>query len=177
MLKFLSSILDKIVFTVIFIIGVQLPEFIQQYIQRLSGHLDEAKHHLAQFQHIADIQFQGNLQALIERYNANADSAIQQTGQLVDAMLKRIEAFELHITALHQPNYFDRTFAFISQLDLTLAQATYLDYQLAIPLELTAILTGVSFALLMIFLQKSVYHTGRYLVRKVKSSKRIDNKI
>lgn len=54
MKKLITTLFDRILFTVSFILGVQAPEFMQQYIQRLSGHLDEAKHQLQQFQLIAD---------------------------------------------------------------------------------------------------------------------------
>ena len=42
MLKILSTLFDRCLFTLTFILGLQLPEFIQQYSQRLSGHLNEA---------------------------------------------------------------------------------------------------------------------------------------
>lgn len=83
MFKLIGRFIDRILFTICFVIGVQAPEFIQQYIQRLSGHLNEVEYQLKQFQTIADIQFKGDLTALIHRYQANSDPAIHQTGDVV----------------------------------------------------------------------------------------------
>ena len=49
MLKLFTQLFDRILFTLSFILGVQIPEFMQQYTQRLSGHFDEANYQLSQF--------------------------------------------------------------------------------------------------------------------------------
>ncbi len=57
MLTLINNIIDRCFFTVTFILGVQLPEFMQQYQQRLGGHLAEAQSQLAQFEVIAQQHF------------------------------------------------------------------------------------------------------------------------
>jgi hypothetical protein len=152
MIKFFTSIIDRIIFTLSFIAGVQAPEFIQQYAQRLSGHLDEAKFQLSQFQTIADIQFQGNLSTLISRYQTNSDIAIQETGKIVSSTVERISNFENQVSQLQQNDYLNRLYYFASEVDVSMAKATLQNFKLAIPLEPEALITGGVFAFTLVLI-------------------------
>lgn len=149
----MTHIFDRIFFTISFIVGVQAPAFMQQYIQRLAGHLDEAKFQLQQFQYIADLQFKGDLSLLINRYQTNADSAIVQTGDVVSHLVERINGFEQQLSFLQQNDYLTKSYHFVADIDLTMAGATLNDFQLAIPLELAPLATGAIFAFSLFLLQ------------------------
>lgn len=173
LLLMLSRMIDRIIFTFCFILGVQVPEFIQQYSQRLSGHLNEAKHHLQQFQFIADTQYQGDLPSLIINYQDNSDKAIKQTGELVESLIARVEVFSSEIRQLEQTNYIDRVLYFFKQLDPEMTYATAKQFSLAIPLTPSALLTGITFALaiiitkfLFIFLLRRTYQLLKNIKRK-----------
>jgi hypothetical protein len=152
MIKFFTSIIDRIIFTLSFIAGVQAPEFIQQYVQRLSGHLDEAKFQLSQFQTIADMQFKGDLATLITRYQTNNDIAIQETGKIVNSTVERISSFEAQISQLQQNDYLNRLYYFAAEVDMPMAKATLENFKLAIPLEPEALITGAAFAFTLVLL-------------------------
>ena len=166
MLKFISTIFDRILFTLSFIVGVQLPEFMQQYMQRLSGHLNEAKFQLQQFQTIADLQFNGDLTLMIERYQVNADQAIAQTGNVIQAMSERVSTFEYQLSQLQNTDYFNKLYNFVFQLDVPMAQATLESFQLAVPIEINALSTGVFFAFLIVMLQSILVKLFKTLLPK-----------
>ena len=88
--KLLVSSIDHAMFTFSFVVGVQLPEFIQQYTQMINGKLAEAQFHLSKFQSVADSHFNGDLLLLVERYTNNSDPAIKQTGIVVSELIERI---------------------------------------------------------------------------------------
>jgi len=48
-----EGLLDRLLCVVGAVLFSQLPEFIQQYLQRLGGHLDEARRQLEQFRAVA----------------------------------------------------------------------------------------------------------------------------
>ncbi len=146
----ITTLFDRVLFTLCFLIGVQLPEFVQQYSQRLSGHLNEAQHQLQQFQFIADTQYQGSLVTLIKRYQENSDLAIQQTGQLVNNLSIRITELDFSLNQLQQNNYWQRIYYFVTDMNIEMAQATAKQYILAIPLEMNALITGVLFAVFVL---------------------------
>jgi len=175
MLKFISTIFDRILFTVSFILGVQAPEFMQQYIQRLSGHLDEAKFQLQQFQSIADLQFNGDLTLMLERYQKNSDTAIVETGKVISAMVERVSGFEFQLSQLQTSDYTNQLYYFIHQIDIPMAKATLNNFQLAVPLTIGALSTGVTFAFIILILQLflTTILKGTYNKLTDKSSKKI----
>lgn len=165
--KLLLNFFDRFLFTFNFIIGVQLPEFMQQYLQRLSGHLTEANYQLQQFQHIADIQFNGNLSVLIERYGNNTDVAIQKTGQLIESLATRVTVYEQHIQHLQHGDYLQRLTYFVKEINLSMAKATIEHFQLAIPLQPNALATGLVFAISIIAIQALLVCGVKWLFRQL----------
>lgn len=169
----LATLIDRCLFTVFFILGLQLPEFMQQYTQRLSGHLHEAHYQLDQFQAIANNQFQGNLLALIKRYQSNADNVFQQTGQMIENLVLRIEGFNQSLTNLQQGDYPDRLYYFVTQIDPELAAATLKQYQLAVPLDMHALITGATFAIILLLLSSLLSIMVKRLIRKLSANNQI----
>ncbi|WDE09593.1 DUF2937 family protein [Thalassomonas haliotis] len=171
--KMLATLIDRCLFTVFFILGLQLPEFMQQYMQRLSGHLHEAHYQLDQFQAIADSQFQGNLQALIERYQSNSDNVFQQTGQMIENLVLRIDGFNQSLTNLQQGDYLNRLYYFVTQIDPELATATLKQYQLAVPLDMHALATGASFAIVLLLLISLLAVVFKRLIRRFSTDNQV----
>jgi hypothetical protein len=147
MFRLLSTLIDRCIFTIAFIIGVQFPEFIQQYSQRLSGHLDEALQQLAQFQLIANRHFDGDLSAMVRKYSSNIEPSISETADLIVDTSSRVTHLETHLNNIGQADYFKRLYAFATEYDLTMAQATLQQFQLAIPLDVMSLVSGAILAL------------------------------
>lgn len=195
MLKLISHLFYQILFTCSFILGVQLPEFMQQYIQRLSGHVDELMFQLSQFQVIADLQFKGNLSEMVSHYRSNSDPSISQTGDIIGGMQNRLSLFEQQLTALlpaneinifkasadnaiyldagistnHlMSNYPDQLYAFITQFDKPIAEATFKTYQLAMPLNLSALSTGFIFSVSVVALVTLLFSLFRWLIFRIR---------
>ncbi len=158
-------------FTLCFIAGVQLPEFIQQYSQRLSGHLNEAQHHLTQFQVIADVQFNGDLSELINRYQQNSDPAIIQTGQLVNNLTVRIDELAVAFSQLQQESYWQRIVYFVQEMNIEMAQATAQQFVLAIPLTFNALVTGALFAFSILTIKELLIMAIKALSTRIFSTK------
>lgn len=171
--KLLVTLIDRCLFTLFFIAGVQVPEFMQQYMQRLSGHLHEANFQLNQFQAIADNQFQGDLLALVARYRSNSDDVFQQTGNVIEDLLVRIDTFNHSLVNLQQTEYLNRLYYFVSEMDIQLAGATLEHYQLAIPLEIHAITTGAAFAICLLLLLTLLFSFGRHIIHHFSTNNKI----
>jgi hypothetical protein len=154
MLALMNNILDRCFFTITFILGVQLPEFMQQYQQRLSGHLNEAQLQLAQFQDIAQQHFEGSLTTMITRYKGNSEASIINTGELIERLSIRVEYLNAHLEQIKATDYLASVYQFIWHLDKQIAVATSEDFSMAIPLELHAIATGVTLAITTLILKE-----------------------
>jgi hypothetical protein len=175
MLKILSTLFDRCLFTLIFIIGVQLPEFIQQYSQRLSGHLNDALLQLNEYQLIADRHFQGKLTSMIEKYLTNSEPSIKETANIMINTSSRAENLQEHLFNIQEADYVKRVYYFITEFDESMIQATFQQYQLAIPLNLPALTTGVVLALTILIAGHLSFYFTKVTARSVmdKVSKKI----
>ena len=167
MLKILSTLFDRFLFTLTFIVGVQLPEFIQQYSQRLSGHLNEALLQLNEYQLIANRHFDGNLKTMIEKYLLNSEPSIKETGEIIMNTSTRASDLQAHLFNIQETDYIKRVYYFITEFDESMVQATFEQYQLAIPLNLPAFTTGVGFALLILIMGHLSFYLTKTTTRSV----------
>ncbi|WP_206485674.1 DUF2937 family protein [Thalassotalea sp. G2M2-11] len=158
MLGFLNQLLDKCIFTVVFICGVQLPEFINQYSQRLSGHLNEANLQLAQFKQLAELHHQGNLHLLIRAYKQNSDPSVVDTATIIEQLVSRVNYLQQHLHNMLSPSYWQKIQQLVINGDVSIMEQTAKIFSLAIPLELTALATGAILALSVVLLKSlSIY--------------------
>ena len=169
--KLFATLIDRCLFTISFIIGVQLPEFIVQYTQRLSGHLDEARFQLQQFQLIADNHFQGDLVMMVKRYQGNTEASIVETGNLIITTQERITWLEQHLTNMSQADLTRKLYAFVTEYDFAMAQATMQQFQLAIPLNYAALSTGIIIALILLAVDKAIITIVKRLYKKSNHNK------
>ncbi|WP_448211537.1 DUF2937 family protein [Colwellia sp. MEBiC06753] len=153
LLKAITACIDYCLFTLGFIIAVQLPEFIQQYKQYLVGKLSESDWHLAGYQKIADQMYKGDLSLLINDYLASGKSAISQTGELVANLVTRHNTLQENINGLNQSSYIEQVMHLIQTIDVDDAQVVLSYYQLAVPLTLQALVTGAILAFVLVWLR------------------------
>jgi len=137
-------------FTLMFILGVQLPEFINQYIQRLSGHLEESKRQLINYQSLAEQHFDGNITLLIKQYKNNADPIIVDSANVIEQLIQRTNYLSSHLSSLKTDDYLQQLLQFATHFDQQLLIKTTEFYKLAIPLNLDALSTGAVIAFLFI---------------------------
>ena len=127
-----ETLLDRLLCVCGAVAFAQLPEFIQQYRQRLGGHLDEARRHLAEFESVAT-RAKLSLPQFIERTSANADTSVAGLGTVMRDTLTRVEELTAAETALRQATLWEKPFVFLAHLDPSVARATWEIYLPAVP--------------------------------------------
>jgi len=170
MFALINNVIDRCFFTVTFILGVQLPEFMQQYQQRLAGHLAEASSQLNQFEVIAQQHFDGSLITMITRYKDNTEASIISTGELIERLSVRVEYLASHLEQITQADYLHSVYQFFWHLDQQIATGTAENFSMAIPLELNAIATGATLAIGVLLLKELAIFTVK-LPFKTKKTK------
>jgi hypothetical protein len=132
----LRTWLDRIVDRILAVAGAlvfsQAPEFFQQYLQRLGGHLDEARRTLAQFERTA-AEAGLTLDRFITQTSTNYDQAVAKLAQVMTAAVERVQHLDAAFTALRDASVWTRPFAFLRHLDGAIAHATWTDYKPAVP--------------------------------------------
>lgn len=150
-----EGLLDRALCVIGAVIFSQAPEFMQQYLQRLGGHLDEARRQLRQFQETA-AQSGLTLDGLIGRTGANADPAVARLGEVMTAARARVDTLEAAQSAIQHASLWTRPFVFLRHLDPAIARATAAIFKPAVPTTIE----GLVYALLGMLVLLAIYHLG-----------------
>jgi len=150
-----EGLLDRALCVVGTIVFSQIPEFMQQYLQRLGGHLDEARRQLAQFRHAAE-QSGLTLDRLIHQTGANADPAVAKLGVVMTDAVARVNTLAAAHAAIQNAAIWTRPFVFLRHVDLGIAGATWSVFKPAVPTTVE----GLAYAALGMVVLLGVYHLG-----------------
>ena len=127
-----ETLLDRVLCVLGAVASAQLPEFIQQYRQRLGGHLDEARHQLAEYTTIAT-RSKLSLSQFIERTSTNSDTIVSQLGTVMRNAVLRVDELTSAEASLSHASLWAKPFVFFSHLDPSIARATWDVYLPAVP--------------------------------------------
>jgi hypothetical protein len=78
-----------IVACVALLLGLQVPNFVDQYQKRVDAHLREVTVNLQPFQAIADIYLAGYIDKLIALHRGSVDKPFQEEGSALELMVQR----------------------------------------------------------------------------------------
>ncbi len=150
-----EGLLDRALCVIGAVLFSQIPEFMQQYLQRLGGHLDEARRHLQQFQDTA-AQSGLTLDRLIGQTGANADPAVARLGGVMTEAVNRVNTLEAAQAAMQHASLWSRPFVFVQHIDAAIARATWTIFKPAVPTTIE----GLVYALVGMLILLAVFHLG-----------------
>lgn len=112
--------------------GAQMPEFAQQYRQRLGGAIDELRRVVTRFDQNA-----GGLglsrQEAVRRLAGDPEPLVRKQGEATEEVIARLDRLERQRESFDASGPFGRLLIFVRDSDPGLARATYLDYEPAWP--------------------------------------------
>jgi len=150
-----ERLLDRVLCVVGAVLFSQLPEFMQQYLQRLEGHLDEATLQLDRFKQAA-AQSGMTLDQLVAGSDGNPDPAMGRLGGVVRSLVERVEELGAADAALRHATVWTRPFVFAAKIDWAIARATWSIFRPAVPTTLE----GLTYAFAGIVFALALYHLG-----------------
>ncbi len=163
-----EGLLDRVLCVFGAVVFSQAPEFMQQYAQRLGGHLDEARRQLRQFQETAQ-QSGLTLERFIAQTSTNSDTAVAKLGGVMSQSLTRVDTLESAQSALQNASLWSRPFVFLKHLDSSIAQATWSVFKPAVPTTAEGLVYAVCGMLTLI----AIYHLGiKYPIVRVRARAR-----
>lgn len=148
-----DSLAGTVVAAVVGLLSSQLLAFINAYLQRLGGHIDEARH--------------GRI-ALFTDPVARAAGDETLRARIADLTQARIDALEAGYRAIDQATVFVKPFAFFSHMDRDIALATARAFQPALPIDGPSLafgLAGIVLGWVLWELLKSPFHLYRHGAR------------
>lgn len=143
----------------------QLPEFAQQYRQRMGGAIGALEEVKADF--VADATAtHRSASAALTHMAQSADEFVQLRGMSVERSLDRLEALKEQQLAMETAAVFERVWIFMKEPDTKLSKATWEDFEPAVPVTIEGgVLAGLGFAA-GLFLLRMVGITGRVRRRR-----------
>jgi hypothetical protein len=123
------------------LVGAQLPEFAQQYRQRLGGALDELHRMIAEFDSEAASQALTRQQG-VERLKANPDKLAQQRGEAVVEDIDRADRLTRQQEAITNGGPVTRLAGVFANFDSETAARAIRDYEPAVPVTSEAFVVG-----------------------------------
>ena len=114
------------------VVASQGPEFAQQYRQRLGGAIDELQRVIQRFDTDAVANGQNRANA-IDRLRGNADNLVSRQGDAMRANVERLDRLQRHRQHFVDAGPFDRLVLLLRDADVDLAEATYHDFEPAVP--------------------------------------------
>ena len=123
------------------LVASQLPEFVQQYRQRLGGALDEVRQTIAAFDAEAKSQSVSR-DAGISRLKGNADPLAQARGADVEQAVLSEQRLAAQERGFAEAGPVSQYWVFASELDPGLAAHTYEIFQPALPASASGFVAG-----------------------------------
>ncbi len=151
------------------LIGLQIPNFVDQYEKRVDAHLREVTINLKPFQEIANKYFGGDIGKLIELHRNSGVKPFQEEGEAIAKMVQRKLRFEadmaalqasLPVKALNVILYGDR-----EMIDEVLGQYTY-----TVPLNQDALIFGAGVAIAILLFDELLLALARHASTRLSPS-------
>ncbi|SDR31776.1 DUF2937 family protein [Pseudovibrio sp. Tun.PSC04-5.I4] len=144
----------------------QLPEFAQQYRQRMGGAIDALEEVKADFEADAATTSRSVTLAL-EHMSQSGDNFVQLRGQSIERSLDRLGALKDQQFSMASAAAFERVWIFVKEPDIKLSQATWDDFEPAVPVTVEGgVLAALGFAT-GLFLLRLTGVVGRVRRRRV----------
>jgi hypothetical protein len=124
MVKFAANLFERVFSLSLAFIFLQIPEFIFQYVLRLSGHIQELQLHIASLTTIANSQ-QKSLQEYIAKFLKSSDTDFSSQGAFMNDLLKRFDYLKLSLEKIENASPFLKPFVFIKNMDLSIVNSTF----------------------------------------------------
>jgi competence protein ComGC len=143
------------------LIGLQVPNFVDQYEKRIDAHLREVSVNLQPFQEIASKYFGGDMHKLIELHRNSEVKAFQDEGAAIEKMVQRKLRFEADLAAL-KASLPMKALQVLLHGDREMIDEALGQYSYAVPLDQDALVFGACSALAMLLFVELLLTLVRY---------------
>lgn len=149
------SYLRLALFALGLLVGVQVPGFIDDYSKRVDAHRIEAEQGLKGFRQTASRFFKGDLDALVDHYQASKDPVMRSDAQSVSQLVERSRWLEREWQAM-QGGWLAQVWHLATAADPELMEETIAAYRYQVLLAPEAIAWGIACGMLLALLLESL---------------------
>lgn len=151
-IKILDNITDR-VFAALGAVGLsQFPQFFAQYMQRLGGHLDEARRVFDQYARAAADAGLSIDDYILEHLNSGSE-VFRTSGRVIESLVSRFYELEQSYKALENANIYNRWLVFLREVNWSIAAGTWENFVPGVPTTIE----GLAYALAGLLLGWGLY--------------------
>ncbi len=155
-----------IVACIALLIGLQVPNFVDQYEKRIDAHLREVTINLKPFQDIANKYFGGDIGKLIELHRNSGVKPFQEEGTAIEKMVQRKQRFEADM-ALLKANLPVKVLTVLLRGDREMIDETLGQYSYNVPMNQDALLFGAGVAVVILLVVELLLALARFASRSI----------
>ena len=157
-IRIIGGLLDRICVLTGAFVGSQVPSFMQQYSQRLSGHIHELQYQIQSWRQMAGLSGK-SLQDYIHKFSLNPDADFSRHGEHMQSMMHRMNEMTQSYQLIHDSTTWSRPFVFASHLNGEIFRSTLHTF---VP-QMTLTLDGALYTLLGLVVGYATFHALRAL--------------
>jgi len=135
------------VFAAALMLGVQVPNFVDQYVKRVDAHLKEAQTGFEEFLKIARHSHKGSVEDLIKKHENSTDPTFRAEAGPIKKNYLRLRLLENEMKSL-QGSFWSQSLHIILHANQELFSDTYNNFSANLPLNSYAAICGLLFGLL-----------------------------
>jgi hypothetical protein len=143
MIRFIFGMIDRMIAVSGAVLFSQAPMFIHQYMQSLSGHVDELKIQIDSLKAVS-ITSGKTLSEYIGRFIENGDPDFAAQGKWMSSLLERYSNMSESLTALQDSSLWARPLLFIRHCYLDIAEQTYREFTPGLPFSMEGLAYGAA---------------------------------
>ena len=168
-LKVLSSITEKISLVLGAIVGAQIPHFIKQYSDRLSGNLHEISLTVEKFRQTAALSGK-SLAVYIDKFLNSQDFDFINQGKLMSSFIEREKQLKIAYDQLVNSTIWQKPVNFLIYLESDIASKTWYSYESGLNFTLESTIYITLGALSGVTLYWSLNYTLKVIMGCIKSA-------
>lgn len=151
-LRVLDAIIDRVVAAAGALLFAQFPQFYAQYLQRLAGHVDEARRSVELYREAA-AGLNLTLEEYIELHLSSGNEVFVSSGKIIAGFVERLQQLENAFHALKNAIPWKKIIVFLQQMNKEIATATWGDFTPGVPTTSE----GIAYAIIGLLVALGLY--------------------
>jgi len=167
----INHYITMLLFVLMFLVGLQIPAFMDQYTKRVDAQLVESSRSLRPYKQIADKYHEGNIEALIQLHRQSDRPSFIDEADAIQSNVTREKYLLEHLQLLNK-NLFSAAATMLLHVDEEIYDRTYNQFTMSIQFTKVSLV----FAAFMAVLSCAIYELVQFLIKRI-TKKIIDKKM
>ncbi|GGW75102.1 DUF2937 family protein [Alteromonas halophila] len=140
---------DKLIFSALLLVALQIPILADHYRQYLSGYIDASQQQVSGYQRLADDFGYPSVESMISALEQNPEALIRADAENKRATLEQLAAMQTAMQTLQQGHYYEQAWYMFNPAHAATLKRVLDNFSPSVPLTPAAIIYSVITAILL----------------------------